>query len=223
MYNGNYNSHPGRKPKDEQDIKMLENFRARYKELSKGKGKPAIANAIGISPRAINSYFDGTRNSIPSLRTLWKMAECFDCSIDYLVGKSDYRNIGNKEIHDITGLSDSAIEKLISFNEKSFMAAAYDNLQAIEFLILNKRFTGLARCIHHAFELFRKSSEQEIDKNLEILHKHGVSNEELLKAEKLIMSTGDMIMSMNEAANHYAQQGAFVLQSMITEAFDDLE
>ena len=55
-------------------------------------------------------------------QTLKKIANALDCSIDFVVGRTDYLNIGNKEIVEITGLSDNSIEVLRTLNR---MATTY--------------------------------------------------------------------------------------------------
>ena len=64
-------------------------FSQRVKQLRLAKGVPQqqVANAIGISTVAYQYYEYGRK--MPSFDTLPKLADFFDVSLDYLVGRSD--------------------------------------------------------------------------------------------------------------------------------------
>ena len=48
---------------------------------------PVIAKEIGVSLRALKYYIAGERE--PNMSTLIALADFFDVSLDYLVGRSD--------------------------------------------------------------------------------------------------------------------------------------
>ena len=77
-----------------------------------------LGKRLGTSVRMISNYESGY---ITKIEKACEMSEIFGCSLDYLLGLSDYRNIGNNEISKITGLSDNAIENLRKTNECSQM------------------------------------------------------------------------------------------------------
>ncbi|MDV3426683.1 MAG: helix-turn-helix domain-containing protein [Bacillota bacterium] len=58
----------------------LKNLRKYY-----GYSRQDVANMIGLSFYAIREYEQGNRE--PNITTLIKLANVFNCSIDYLVGK----------------------------------------------------------------------------------------------------------------------------------------
>ncbi|AEG16026.1 MAG: hypothetical protein PWP72_2102 [Thermoanaerobacter sp.] len=62
---------------------------ARLRELrtSRKISQTALSNAIGVSQRAISYYEAG--KDIPTLDVLIRLADFFDVSLDYLVGRSD--------------------------------------------------------------------------------------------------------------------------------------
>lgn len=64
-------------------------FSLRLKELIKCNGitSKAVADAIGVSKQAINQL--EKQISIPSTNNLIAIAEFFNVSIDYLVGRTD--------------------------------------------------------------------------------------------------------------------------------------
>lgn len=54
-----------------------------------------VAIAIGVKPEAYSKYVRGTRQ--PDLETLIKIADYFDVSIDYLIGR-DEKSYPNKVV-----------------------------------------------------------------------------------------------------------------------------
>ncbi len=64
----------------------------RIKDLraEKSVSQNELAKALGLTQQAISAYENGLRE--PDLETLQKIADFFDVSIDYLLGKSDIRN-----------------------------------------------------------------------------------------------------------------------------------
>lgn len=62
--------------------------RLRQLRIERGLRLLDIANVIGVTLRAIQNYESGIRE--PSLATLVKLADFFDVSTDYLLGRNDY-------------------------------------------------------------------------------------------------------------------------------------
>lgn len=69
----------------------MENFKDRLKSLRKGKRmtQREMGEYLGITMRAYQSYEQGTR--YPEFPGLIKLADFFDVSLDYLVGRSSHR------------------------------------------------------------------------------------------------------------------------------------
>ena len=100
----------GRKPKKKFSIfshRLSELLCRSYKNLN------VIAEEMGITRQSLAQYRDG--NNIPDALTLAKIADYFNVSADYLLGRTDVKsmNLDVKAIHDKTGLSESAAEKLL--------------------------------------------------------------------------------------------------------------
>ncbi len=79
-----------------------------------------LANKINGAKSTIAMYENETRK--PSLEILVKLSEIFDCSIDYLLGKTDIRNTG-QQIDDVLneamiGMSKEDYEKLTETQKK---------------------------------------------------------------------------------------------------------
>lgn len=64
------------------------NLRLKDLRISKKLSQTALAEEIGISQRAISYYESG--KDTPSLEILIRIADYFNVSLDYLVGRSDY-------------------------------------------------------------------------------------------------------------------------------------
>jgi transcriptional regulator with XRE-family HTH domain len=60
--------------------------RLRYLRKSRNLKREELADVIGITPRAITFYETNDRD--PSLKVLLALADYFDVSLDYLVGRS---------------------------------------------------------------------------------------------------------------------------------------
>lgn len=69
----------------------MENFCDRIKLLRKEKGlkQRAMADAFGLALRSYQCYEYGER--FPDFQGLIEIADFFDVSLDYLVGRSDVR------------------------------------------------------------------------------------------------------------------------------------
>jgi len=69
-------------------------FSERLKRVREDKGltMPQLADNLGISKQAINGFEKGTSN--PSLDILCKLANLFDISVDYLLGRSNNPQFG---------------------------------------------------------------------------------------------------------------------------------
>lgn len=69
----------------------MENFKDRVKSLriEKGTTLKAMGEYMGITMRAYQFYEEGKR--FPDFPGLIRLADFFDVSIDYLVGRSDHR------------------------------------------------------------------------------------------------------------------------------------
>ena len=66
-------------------------LKARIRELRKERCETQlqVANALGIAESHYQVYERGT--GLPNLENIWKLADHFGVSIDYLVGRSDER------------------------------------------------------------------------------------------------------------------------------------
>ena len=79
-----------------------------------------LATKSDVSINTINSWFrkdeknayGKTKNNIPHIDKLYRVAVALDTSLDYLVGRVHFLHAGSADMSDFTGLSDTAIECL---------------------------------------------------------------------------------------------------------------
>lgn len=85
----------------------------RIKELRLEKNmlQSDVAKLVNKSERMIGFYENGERD--PNTKTLAKLAEIFNCSIDYLLGKSDIRNFEFAYHKETEGLSNEDIKEAL--------------------------------------------------------------------------------------------------------------
>ena len=65
-----------------------EKFALNLRALMEGKSILAFSKCVGIQEKTINGWIN--KKYSPSIEFLFKLAQYFDCSIDYLVGLKDY-------------------------------------------------------------------------------------------------------------------------------------
>lgn len=70
--------------------------RLKYEREKKGLSKVELADKLGISKQTVYKYEKGI--AIPSVDTLVDIANIFDCSMDYLFGRTDNRGIAIVEV-----------------------------------------------------------------------------------------------------------------------------
>lgn len=78
-----------------------------------------FANYIGVSVGALSNYRNGSRE--PNITILKQIADKLNVSTDYLLGLSECPNNNYKDINEITGLSQKAIEQLYKFQHDYFV------------------------------------------------------------------------------------------------------
>ena len=69
------------------EIKLKTRIRELRKEQCETQAQ--VANALGIAESHYQIYERGT--GLPNLENIWKLADHFEVSIDYLVGRSEER------------------------------------------------------------------------------------------------------------------------------------
>lgn len=98
--------------------------RLRFLRNEKGESLEKIANYLSVTMQTISNYETGKRDMTPD--TILKLAEYFEVSTDYLLGKSDIRN-PEEQIKDefqfayhkeTEGLSEEEIKEALEFYKR---------------------------------------------------------------------------------------------------------
>lgn len=93
----------------------MANFTERLRQLrdESGKTQSQIAKELGLTPQAFSYFVNGRE---PNYETLGKIADYFQVSVDYLIGKTEIRttNLTKKAICEATALSEASIDRLHS-------------------------------------------------------------------------------------------------------------
>lgn len=117
-------------------------------KLSQEKGltEAKIAEAIGISKSLLSEYKnprDNTKPKEPRQETLIKIAEYFDVSLDYLVGRSNYRKDELRHTApEELGLSEKSIERI------SEILTRYGRSEELNELLSANELPMILDCFH---------------------------------------------------------------------------
>lgn len=100
----------------------------RIRELRKEKNltQLELAKKLNVSDRSVGFYESGERD--PDTGTLCKLAEIFNCSIDYLLGHTDIRNPYSNENKDLLKNLDDDTKKILE-DAKNLSPKSKDMLQ----------------------------------------------------------------------------------------------
>lgn len=95
----------------------MQHFQKRLKELREKKkiNQSELAEKLGVSRGAISYYENGDR--VPDIEFLYKAADFFDVSADYLIGRSNAKKPEYQQFSDQTGFDPATIDRLLDFAE----------------------------------------------------------------------------------------------------------
>jgi transcriptional regulator with XRE-family HTH domain len=95
------------------------------------KSQKELAELLNVKPNVISYYCGGSRR--PSIEQLTLIAECFNTTVDYLLGLTSIQtsDTSMKNICEYIGLSDKSISKLHQINNKSKIRAFSDLLSLL--------------------------------------------------------------------------------------------
>ena len=85
-------------------------FQKRFNELRGEMSQKDFAKKIGVSTPTVGFYENGER--VPDALTLLRIADIFDVSVDYLLGRAECKTADNESIKKAIGFSDEAIDQL---------------------------------------------------------------------------------------------------------------
>jgi len=153
-----------------------------------GVTEAAMAGSIRIRPSALAQYKNGDRT--PNHEILIRIADYFDVSIDYLVGRSDYKkdSIRYSSVEDL-GLSETSAKNLQEIMNNEVYSRQMDKLLSSVYL------RGMLRAAHdhekacHAMYIIIEADHKNIP-----LSKISVSDEEIqsvIRVVELSRGNGD--------------------------------
>lgn len=193
-----------RKNKKLRDKKDLENSILYQLRSEKGYTQEQICDELHITADTYREYEYEPQKTPADI--LCKLADLYDKSIDYLLGRTPYSHYENKEISEMTGLSDKSIE-LLRFIKKSIPPKSYDeNGNEIEYINLPPNVKYYDENGNEK-ELLKKWYEHNPEENNKILE---VVNYILSKSEIKEYSKGKYIFNLFTLLYEYI----FVLPEM---------
>ncbi len=95
------------------DIQSIGNRIANERKLNGFKSQDALCDELHISRNTLSKLENG-QGSI-DLQTLIKLCELFDCDVGYLLCEYNCKRHDTADIHEVTALSEKAIENIINF------------------------------------------------------------------------------------------------------------
>lgn len=119
---------------------------------TRGKTQQELAKACDISTSVISDYVGTRRKSqlrTPKVDKFLAIADYFGVSVDYLLGKDECQIPQDEKIHEITGLSDLAIQELKRIKgEQCESVIAQKQLAITNFLLENISNTELFESLY---------------------------------------------------------------------------
>ena len=122
----------------------------------RGWSQAKLGEKIGLSDKQISKYEKGLSKPTPSVETLFKLCEIFDCELGYLLGEKGY-SCGTKINTDIVATTGLSLEAIHSIQEltgviESVFFRSYET-NKIRFIINNfftsNSFFELFECLLH--------------------------------------------------------------------------
>lgn len=118
--------------------KELKNI-IREERLNKGLNQPELAKILNVTKQTISNWENGNR--IPDANTLSKLSELFDCSVDYLLGRTDKRNNsifdGTGQIRDLAETYEAELTRKDEKDVEKLLNQTMEYIENQEGLMLN--------------------------------------------------------------------------------------
>lgn len=84
LFEDNYNMFAKEEQYGEKEKNMVKNLRELRRKC--GMTQKELGNVVGLTQQTINKYENG--NAEPNIRTLIALADYFETSVDYLIGRT---------------------------------------------------------------------------------------------------------------------------------------
>ncbi len=157
---------------------------------AQGLSQKKLAEKSGITPSTLSDWVGkkkkGEDQREPKISGFKNVADALGVSMDYLLGADECKTPSNEEIHKITGLSDKAIESLISANRSmGTNGTAAKRLAACNFLLERMNDTELFESMYQYLLGEYYFSKNKKDLAATVLYAKGPQSEE---AEVLVFA-----------------------------------
>jgi Predicted transcriptional regulators len=150
-------------------------FPIRLRELMEERAvtQKKLADAIGMRPQTVSLYTTGQR--APDVNTLRKMADFFNVSADYLLGRTDVKKpeVTIRAICEYTGLSAEAVAKLKDINDYFNYLQHHgcrlplDRRVIFNFFVINDNFWNGIQCVSELQAITQGITPAEKDARIE--------------------------------------------------------
>lgn len=178
-----------------------------------------IATALGVSTVAIGQYYNG--DTLPSIENLIKIADYFNVSTDYLLGRTDIktRDTDLKTVCEYMGISEQTVWFLHCQNEIDDISDNLKFVKLTESIINHHFYTDFLSCLDTYFDIKFKAEK---DTNIEndSIHKYIFSQNELF-SEKMLKEISRITQYENNMVIPYKYAESF-LKKRVEDCFSDM-
>ena len=180
--------------------KKLYSLRGGLKKARKRKGikQSDLADLMGVTLKTVMNWEQGIVN--PDFETVMKLADKLDCDIDYLCGRLPESTHDIHFVHEFTGLSEEAIEKIMSRDGNNTFG------KTLSAMIESHLFYNLITSynIYHEFLATLKPSDVYDDRQWDEL------------------GEGKVVLTKRAAAKHFKQEVTSVMDQLCEFEFDEI-
>lgn len=96
-------------------------FPSRLRDLMKNTTQKELADYIGVTRQSVSQYMDGSSQPVANKVSL--IADYFNVTSDYLLGRTDAQKPENINVVEKYGLSEEAIRALMSIKDMGYISA----------------------------------------------------------------------------------------------------
>ncbi|QGG47408.1 helix-turn-helix domain-containing protein [Heliorestis convoluta] len=124
----------------------------------------ALAKAIGIRPQTVSLYMDGKTQ--PTADSLYKIAQYFDVSVDYLLTGVSAEN---KEMHKQLGLSEGAVNLIKRAHKDDKAGSCSKVVPVLDDLLSNVEFYKFLDDLSYKIENLKKLAQLSSDEKEKLM------------------------------------------------------
>lgn len=174
-----------------------------------------LAAILGVQRQTVTNYCNGV--SSPTWESLVSIADYFDTSVDYLLGRTEAREPERADIRaicDYTGLSEKAVENLHSESHDKEVISAWNRFLGTDWTRLHRVGWHLAKAISfYRKDYVQKRSSRCIKPLISYF-----PEEMQADVGKYLAEWGGEPLDGMQAADYYASQAASEVKSLVMEA-----